>query len=132
MTCPACPEVKMTDIPTTSDDSQPRELRVSKQTIIFSAGSRQVLAILNGRDPLVLPPGTVLQFDDPPGELVVTRVRVIVGEGGGTVCAEAEPAPKAVRYRSSAAPDGPAERPGHLRPVPGQPPRWSPVRPGNG
>lgn len=122
----------MTGIPTTSDDSQPRESSISKQTIILSAGSQQVLAILNGRDPLLLPPGTVLQFDDPPGELVVTRIRVIVGEGGGTVCAEAEPAPKPVHYRTSAAPGAPAERPGHLRPVPGQPPRWSRVRPGNG
>src|SRR5581483_9476359 len=103
----------MTGIPTTSDDSQPRESSISKQTIILSAGSRQVLAILNGHDPLLLPPGTVLQFDDPPGELVVTRVRVIVGEGSGTVCAEAEPASKPVRYRTSAASDGPAERPGH-------------------
>ena len=122
----------MTGIPTTGDDSQPRESSISKQTIILSAGSRKVLAILNGRDPLLLPPGTILQFDDPPGELVVTRVRVIVGEGGGTVCAEAEPAPKPVRYRTSATPGVPAERPGHLRPAPGQPLWWSRVRPGNG
>ena len=84
----------MTGIPTTSDDSQPRESSISKQTIIVSAGSKRVLAVMNGRDPLLLPPGTVLQFDDPLGELVVTRIRVIVGEGSGTVCAEAEPAPK--------------------------------------
>lgn len=118
----------MTGIPTTSDDSQPRESSISKQTIILSAGSKQVLAIMNGRDPLLLPPGTVLQFDDPLGELVVTGIRVILGEGNGTVCAEAEPAP----HRTSAAPDGPAGRQGHLRSVPSQPPRWSRVRPGNG
>ena len=122
----------MTGIPTTSDDSQPRESSISKQTIILSAGSKQVLAIMNGCDPLLLPPGTVLQFDDPLGELVVTGIRVILGEGSGTVCVEAEPAPKPAPHRTSAAPDGPAERQGHLRPVPSQPPRWSRVRPGNG
>jgi len=118
----------MSSIQTTSDGSQPREWSISNRTLIVSAGSKRALAVLNGRDPLVLPPGSVLQFGDPLGELVVTRVRVIVGEGGGVVCVEAEPEPG--RYRASAGPDRPAERPGHLRPVPSQPPRWSRVRPG--
>jgi hypothetical protein len=122
----------MTGIATTSDGSQPREWSISNRTLILSAGNKQVLAVLTGRDPLLLPPGTVLQLDDPPGELVVTSVRVILGEGGGTVCAEAEPVPKPVHYRTPAIPDGPAERPGNLWPVPSQPPRWSRVRPGNG
>jgi hypothetical protein len=122
----------MTGVPATSDGSQPREWSVSNRTLILSADGKQVLAVLTGRDPLLLPPGTVLQFDDQPGELVVTRVRVILGEGGATVCAEAEPMPEPVHYRTSAAPDGPAGRPGYLRPVPSQPPRWSRVRPGNG
>ncbi|MGH3198160.1 MAG: hypothetical protein ACRDOH_13995 [Streptosporangiaceae bacterium] len=122
----------MTDIPTTSDDSQPREWSISNRTLIVSAGSKRVLAVLTGHDPLLLSPGSVLQFDDPLGELVVTRVRVIVGEGGGTACAEAEPVPKPGHYHASAAPDRPVEQPGHLRSVLSQPPRWSRVRPGNG
>ena len=121
----------MTGIVTSSDSSQPREWSISNRTLVLSAGSGQVLAVLTGRDPL-LPPGTVLHIDDQPGDLVVTGIRVILGEGSGTVCAEAEPVPRPVHYRTSAAPDGPAERPGHLRPVPSQPPRWSRVRPGNG
>ena len=121
----------MTGIPSTRDDDQPPEWSISNQTLIVSAGSKRVLAVLSGRDPLLLPPGSVLQFGDPLGELVVTRVRVIVGEGSGTVCAETEAVPSS-RNRTSAAPGGPAERPGHLHPVPGQPPRWSHVRPGNG
>lgn len=121
----------MTGIPTTGNHSQPHEWSISKRTLIVSADSKRVLAVLNGRDPLLFPPGSVLQFGDPLGELVVTRVRVIVSEGSGTVCAEAEPVPKP-HYRTSAAPGGPAERPGHLQRVAGQPPRWSRVRPGNG
>jgi len=115
---------------TTSDDSQPREWSISNRTLIVSAGSNEALAVLNGREPLLLPPGSVLQFGHPLGELVVTRVRVIVGEGAGIVCVEAEPEPG--RYRASSGPGRPAERPGHLRPVPSQPPKWSRVRPGNG
>lgn len=120
----------MTSIQTTSDGTQPREWDVSSQTLIVCAGSNRALAVLNGREPLLLPPGTVLQFGGPPGELVVTGIRVIVGESGGIVCVEAEP--ESGRYRASAAPSRPAERMGHLRPVPSQPLRWSPVRPGNG
>jgi hypothetical protein len=122
----------MTSIPITGYDSQPREWSIGNRTLIVSAGSKRALAVLNGSDPLLLPPGTVLQFDDPPGELVVTRLRVILGEGGGIVCAEAEPAPEPGHYRASAAPGHPARRPAHLRPVPSQRPWWSPVRPGNG
>jgi hypothetical protein len=122
----------MTGIPNAGDGSQLREWSVSNRTLILSAGSEQVLAVLTGREPLLLPPGTVLQFDDPPGELVVTSVRVILGEGGGTVCAEAEPTPEPKHSRTSSGPGGPAERPGYLRPVPSQPSRWSRVRPGNG
>ena len=121
----------MTGIPATSDDSQPREWSVSDRTLILSTDSKRVLAVLKARDPLLLPPGSVLQFGDPLGELVVTRVRVMMSEGGGTVCVEAEPMPKP-RYRTSAAPSYRAERPGHLHAVLGQPPRWSQVRPGNG
>jgi len=84
---------------TTSNDSQPREWSISNRTLIVSAGSNQALAVLNGREPLLLPPGSVLQFGHPLGELVVTRVRVIVGEGAGIVCVEAEPEPG--RYRAS-------------------------------
>lgn len=115
---------------TTSDDSQPREWSISNQTLIVSADSNQALAVLNGREPLLLPPGSVLQFGHPLGDLVVTRVRVIVGEGAGIVCVETEPEPG--RYRASSGPGRPAERPRHLRPVPSQPLKWSRVRPGNG
>jgi hypothetical protein len=121
----------MTSIQTTSDDSQPCECSISNRTLILSAASKQVLAVLDGPYPLLLPPGTVLQFGDPPGEFVVTRVRVIVGEGGGTVCAEAEP--QQGHYRASEPPSRrPMERPVHLRPVPTGSPWWSQVRPGNG
>ena len=120
----------MTSIPTTSDGSQPRQWSISNRTLIVSVGGKRVLAVLNGRDPLLLPPGSVLQFGGTLGELVVTVVRVIVGEEGGVVCVETEPEPR--HYRASAGPARPAERPGHLRPVSGQPPRWSRVRPGNG
>ena len=59
----------MTGIPSTRDDDQPREWSISNQTLIVSAGSQRVLAVLSGRDPLLLPPGSVLQFGDPLGEL---------------------------------------------------------------
>jgi hypothetical protein len=121
----------MTGIPATSDDNQPREWSISNRTLIIGAGGHRVLAVLNGHDPLLLPPGSVLQFGDPLGELVVTRVRVLFGEGDGTVCAEAVPVPKP-RYRTSADPGDPAEWPGHVQPVPDRQSRWSRVRPGNG
>lgn len=120
----------MTSIPTTSDGSQPRQWNISDRTLIVSADGKRVLAVLNGREPLLLPPGSVLQFGDPLGELVVNRVGVIVGEDGGAVCIEAEPGPG--RRGAPACPGRPAERPRHLRPVPSQPPRLSRVRPGNG
>ena len=120
----------MTSVPTTSNGTQPREWSISNRTLIVSADSKRVLAVLNGRDPLLLPLGSVLQFGHPLGELVVTRVRVIVSEGGGIVCVETEPEPG--HHRASAGPGRPAERPGHLRSVPSQLQRWSPVRPGNG
>ena len=121
----------MTSIQTTTgNDSQPREWSISNQTLIVSADSNQALAVLNGGEPLLLPPGSVLQFGHPLGELVVTRVRVIVGEGAGIVCLEAEP--ETGRYRASPGPGHPAERPGYLRLAPNQPPKWSRVRPGNG
>lgn len=121
----------MTSSPITSDDRQPREWSIAGRTLILSAADHRALAVLNGGDPLLLPPGSVLQFGDPPGELVVTRIRVILGEDGAVVCAETEAAPKADLRRSSAAPARPAPPPGHLRPVPAQIP-WSQVRPGNG
>jgi hypothetical protein len=121
----------MTSSPITSDDRQPREWSIAGRTLILSAADHRALAVLNGGDPLLLPPGSVLRFGDPPGELVVTRIRVILGEDGAVVCAETEPAPKADLRRSSAAPARPAPPPGHLRPVPAQIP-WSQVRPGNG
>ena len=67
----------MTSIPVSGDGSQPRKWSISNRPLILSAGSRRVLAVLNGHDPLPLPPGSVLQFDDPPGELVVTGIRVV-------------------------------------------------------
>ncbi len=120
----------MTIIPTTSDGSQPRQWSISNRTLIVSAEGKRVLAVLNGRDPLLLPPGSVLQLGDPLDELVVTRVRVVVSDDGGAVCLETEPAPG--RYRALVGPGRPAERPGHLRPMPSQPPGWNRVRPGNG
>jgi hypothetical protein len=121
----------MTSIPIRSADGQPREWNIGNRTLIVRADNKKALAVLNARYPLLLPPGSVLQFDGPPGELVVTRIRVIVGHDGGIVCAETEPACTPGRYRASAAPRRRAGRPGHLRPAPDQPPRWTPVRPGN-
>jgi hypothetical protein len=125
-------EVAMTRSPITSNDRQPREWSIAGRTLILSAGSHRALAVLNGGDPLLLPPGSVLQFDDPPGELMVTRIRVILGEDGAIVCAETESAPQPDLHRASAAPARLAPRPGDLRPVPAQAPWWSQVRPGNG
>ena len=110
----------MTSIPATSEVSQPPQWSISNKTIIVSAGSKRVLAVLNGRDPLLLPPGSVLQFGDPLGELVVTRLGVIAGEDGVAVCVEAEPQPG--RYRAPAGPGRRAGRPGYLRPAPSQTP----------
>jgi hypothetical protein len=122
----------MTSIPDTSDDSSPQEWSIGNRTLILSAGSQRPLAVLNGRYPLLLSPGSMLQLDDPPEELVVTKLRLILGDGGGVVCAEVEPAAQPERYRASAAPSRQAEPPRHLRSAPGQLPRWSRVRPGNG
>lgn len=107
--------------PTTTGGRQPHQWNISSQTLIVGASSKRVLAILNGRDPLLLPPGSVLQLGDPHGELVVTRVSVIAGKGGGVVCLEAEPSPEP--NCSSAPLQHPAGRPRHLRLVPGRPPR---------
>lgn len=120
----------MTSIPTMSDGTQPRQWGITSQTLIVSASAKRVLAVLNGREPLVLPPGSVLHLGDPFGALVVTKVSVIVGEDGGAVCLEAEPEP--LHYRAPEGLDHPAQRPRYLRPVPSQPVRRSPARPGNG
>ena len=112
----------MTSSSITSGKGRPREWSIAGRTLILSAGSHRALAVLNGRDPLLLPPGSVLQFDGPPGELVVTRIRVILGQGAAVVCAEAEPAAKPDLDRTSAVPGRLAQRPGHLRPVPSQTP----------
>ncbi len=122
----------MTSSPITSDDRHPREWGIGNRTLILSARSQRALAVLNGPGPLLLPPGSVLQFDGPPGELVVTAIRVILGEGGAIVCAEAEPAPKPDVRRASPAPGRLPGRTGQLRLVPDQTPWWSQVRPGNG
>jgi hypothetical protein len=115
-------EVATTSNPITSGEGRPQEWSIAGRTLILSVGSHRALAVLNGRDPLLLPPGSVLQFDGPPGELVVTRIRVILGEGAAVVCAEAETAPKPDLDRASAVRGRPAPRPGHLRPVPSQTP----------
>lgn len=122
----------MMTIPIASGNSQPQEWNIGNQTLIVSADSRKVLAMLNARHPLLLPPGSVLEFDGPPGELVVTGMRVIADQDGGIVCVETKPARAAGRYRAPATQSRPAQPPGHLRPAPGQPPRWTPIRPGNG
>ena len=80
----------MTSIPAASDGSQPRERSISNRTLILSADSKRVLAVLNGRDPLLLPPGSVLQFDDPPGKVVVTSIRVIIDAGSGATRAQSD------------------------------------------
>lgn len=120
----------MTSIPTISDGSQPRQWSISNRTLVVSAGGERVLAVLNGREPLLLPPGSVLQFGDPLGQLVVTKVGVIVGEESGVVCVEAEPEPG--QYPVLSRLDHPTQRAGYLRPVPSQLPQSSGVRPGNG
>lgn len=67
----------MTSIPTMSDGTQPRQWGITNQTLIVSASAKRVLAVLNGREPLVLPPGSVLHLGDPLGALVVTKVSVM-------------------------------------------------------
>jgi hypothetical protein len=99
---------------------QPREWSIGNRTLIVSTASKRALAVLNSGYPLLFPPGTVLQFDGPPGELVVVRIRVVAGRDGGIVCAEVEPAPGGERYHTSMVPGRPAGRPGHLRSVPSQ------------
>lgn len=105
----------MTSIPTIGDGSQPRQWSISNRTLVVSAGGERVLAVLNGREPLLLPPGSVLQFGDPLGQLVVTKVGVIVGEPG--------------QYPVLSRLDHPTQRAGYLRPVPSQLPQSSGVRP---
>jgi hypothetical protein len=122
----------MTSSPVASTDGQPREWSIGNRTLIVRAGSKRALAVLNTGYPLLLPPGTVLQFDGPPGEVVVTGIRVVAGRDGGIVCAEVEPAPGGERYHTSVTSGHPAGGLGHLRPVPTRTPRWSTVRPGNG
>lgn len=113
-------------------DSPSREWGIDHRTLVLSASGNRVLATLNTRYPLLLPAGSVLQFDDPPGELVVTGIRVIVGEATGIVCAEAEPAPMLEHHRGSAA-EGLADRRGAQTPgIGSRPARCSRVRPGNG
>lgn len=127
-----CTEAAMTINPADSTDAQPREWSIGNRTLIVSADTKRALAVLTTDYPLLFPPGTLLQFDDPPGEMVVTRIRVVAGRDGGIVCADVEPAPGKERNHTSTAPGHPAERPGHLRPVPTQTPWWSTIRPGNG
>jgi hypothetical protein len=112
----------MTSSPVASTDGQPREWSIGNRTLIVRTGSRRALAVLNTGCPLLLPPGTVLQFDGPPGELVVTGIRVVAGRDGGIVCAEVEPAPGGGRSHTTVVPGRPAGQPGHLRPVPSQGP----------
>ena len=81
------------------------------RTLIVSATSRRALPVLNAQYPLLLPPGTIVQFDGQPGEFVVTGTRVIAGRLGGIVCAEVEPVEH--NWRPSAKP--PPQRSRHLR-----------------
>lgn len=121
----------MTGIMMGSGDVQSREWNIDHRTLVLSASGNRVLATLNTRYPLLLPAGSVLQFDGPPGALVVTGVRVIFGEGTGIVCAEAEPAPALEQHRAAAAGEFPAD--GRAVPAPdGLSPRWHRIRPGNG
>lgn len=123
----------MTGIPTASSDVQSREWSIDHRTLVVSARGNRVLATLNTRYPLLLPAGSVLHFDDPPGELVVTRIRVIFGDATGIVCADAEPAPTLEHHRASPPAGHQADRRGVPAPgTGGWPPRCSPIRPGNG
>ncbi|HEY5358833.1 MAG TPA: hypothetical protein VIJ82_14345 [Streptosporangiaceae bacterium] len=61
-----------------------------------------VLAVLNARYPLLLPPGSVLQFDDALDDQQVVGLRVIAGQGGGIACVEVDPA-AATRRRPAVA-----------------------------
>ena len=123
----------MTGIPIASDDVQSRQWSIDHRTLVLSARGNRVLAILNTHYPLLLPAGSVLQFDEPPGELVVTGIRVILGEATGIVCAEAEPALALEHHRAAAAEGHLAGRRGVPAPaIDSRSPRWSRVRPGNG
>lgn len=104
----------MTSIPIPRGIFQPREWNIGNRTLIVSASSKRALAVLNAPCPLLLLPGTIVQFDGQPGELVVTGVRVIAGRLGGMVCAEVEPVLPAEQNGNSPSELRP-ERPRHLR-----------------
>jgi len=55
----------MTSTPVVGDDRPSREWSIAHRTLSLSTGSHGPLAVLNGRHPLLLPPGSVLQVDDP-------------------------------------------------------------------
>lgn len=123
----------MTSIAMESDGVQPREWSIDHRTLVLSASGHRVLATLNTCYPLLLPAGSVLQFDGSPGELVVTGIRVTFGDVTGIVCAEAEPALALEHHHAAAAGEHPANGRGVPAPrIDGLSPRWSRIRPGNG
>jgi len=118
-------EVTMTRPPIASDRAGPREWSIGNRTLIVSAGQRRPLAVLSARYPLLLPPGSVLQFDDGLDDQRVVGVRVIAGQGRGIVCLEVEPVAGA-RCSPPVADLAAAAGTRHLQPVrsgaPGTPP----------
>jgi hypothetical protein len=116
----------MTSVPIPRGIYQPREWNIGSRTLIVSATTKRALAVLNAPSPLLLPPGSIVQFDGQPAELVVTGVRVIAGRLGGIVCAEVEPLSPGAHDRRPA-PKPRSQRPRQLRPVPGPPLTKSPA-----
>jgi hypothetical protein len=110
----------MTSIPVPRGVFQPREWNIGNRTLIVSASSKRALAVLTAPSPLLLVPGTIVQFDGQPDELVVTGVRVIAGRLGGIICAEVEPVLPAEHDRNPPSKPRP-ERPRHLRSASSQP-----------
>jgi hypothetical protein len=111
-------EVAMTTIPVPRGVFQPREWAIGNRTLIVNASSKRALAVLDAPSPLLLPPGSIVQFDGQPGEFVVTGLRVIAGRLGGIVCVEVQPVPVTKRGSNPQA-KFPSGRPRHLRPAPG-------------
>jgi hypothetical protein len=107
----------MTSIPVPRGVFQPREWAIGNRTLIVNARSKRALAVLDAPSPLLLPPGSIVQFDGQPGEFVVRGIRVIAGRLGGIVCAEVEPV-RVAKRNSNPQPKIPSGRPRHLQAAP--------------
>lgn len=80
----------MTDPLIASDAGDQPEWDIGNRMLIISAGQRHALG-LNARYPLLLPVGSVLEFDDVLDDQRVAGAGVIADQRGGIVCSEVDP-----------------------------------------